>query len=133
MNRTKDKPRPINQEEAKLIIKQLVNDHPVDLNYRCFTRYATTLGRLWITVGNLDVAASIFIEIVNQATELDKSMEWINSELGFELVATQQKDRRREMIQQRLKEGNGSDAALDLYNERLARFSGYGPNSPICT
>ncbi|RCR67003.1 hypothetical protein [Larkinella punicea] len=129
MNNSNHNPKLINQKEAKRLIEQLAFEKPVDSEHRCFTRYAFILSRLWIKVGDLDLAASIFMAVVNQANKLDKSFDWINNELGFELVAAEQKGRRGALLQQRLWEDAGSDEALDLFNERLERFNNFGPNS----
>ncbi len=128
MNNSDYKPKLINQEEAKRIIEQLAFENPVDSEHKCFIRYAFILSRLWIKVGDFDLAASIFKAIVNQANKLDKSFDWINNELGFELVAAEHKGGRGSLLQQRLWEDAGSDEALDLFNERLERFNNFGPN-----
>lgn len=117
--------KPISQQEAQELIKHLTQEEPVDLDSGLYTRCATTLSRLWLTTGQLDVAATIFAAVANQAHQLNKSVDWLTSELGFEIGAFQQKGRRKELIIHQLKEDTGSDDALDLFNERLVRFGSY--------
>ncbi|GAB2562306.1 hypothetical protein GCM10027085_62600 [Spirosoma aerophilum] len=117
----------ITLQEAKELIKHLTQKELADLNDGQYTRCASTLGRLWLTTGQLDVAASIFTAVANQANQLNKSVDWINSELGFEIVASLNYGSRLDLIQQRLREDMGSDEALDLYNQRLVRFDSYDP------
>ena len=125
MDNFTNQPEPISQQEAKELIKYLTQEEPVDLDSGLYARYVSTLSRLWLTTGQLDVAATIFAAVTNQAHQLNKSIDWITSELGFEIVAFQEKGRRKELIIHRLKEDTGSDDALDLFNERLVRFGSY--------
>ncbi|ADB42742.1 hypothetical protein [Spirosoma linguale] len=122
MDNFTNQPKPLSQQEAKELIKHLSQEEPADLDSGLYTRCARTVSRLWLTTGQLDVAATIFAAVANQAHQLNKSIDWITSELGFEIIAFQEKGRRQELILYRLKEDTASDDALDLFNERLVRF-----------
>lgn len=90
------------------------------LSYADYVRAITGLQQ---AVGNAQRTTVIFTAIINQARSLGKSSEWIQHELRFEALA-EFVENRADLLLLDLEHGDGvDDEALDLYNERLTRFS----------
>ena len=63
----------------------------------------------------------LFQGYTGQANQLDRSGEWVNTELKFETHAEEVSDRPL-LLGLAVEWQGGGDEALDLYNERLNRF-----------
>ncbi|WP_460907639.1 hypothetical protein [Spirosoma areae] len=66
---------------------------------------------------------TIFKAILQQASQLAKSSEWVEQELRFEALAEFIEDRVETLLLDLTHGGVVDDAALDLYNERASRFN----------
>lgn len=60
--------------------------------------------------------------VLEQASQLGQSSEWVERELRFEALAEFVQDRGELLLLELAHGGLVDDAALDLYNERLSRF-----------
>lgn len=66
----------------------------------------------------------IFMAVLNQAIELGKTYSWVERELLFEVIATTFEGNRNDALGYDLRQAPTiNDQQLDLYNERLNRFS----------
>lgn len=81
------------------------------------------LSRLQTATGDVNRSEAIFERIFGQAKALSKDSEWVAVELGFESLAQGLASRTELALLYLNQDDMVDDAALDLYNERLSRFS----------
>ena len=109
--------RAINSLANEWIMAQLPTDNLV------FRDYSTAISWLMIATRNTHQATKIVHAVIDQAIRLERSSEWVAAELHFETSAQVLGDRQLVLTMAIQSQGAGDDASLDLYNERLARFS----------
>ena len=85
-----------------------------------YTTYMDAVTRLQAATKDLDRTMALLAAIVNQASQLGKSPEWVERELYFETQVTS--EQRAEWLLVDIAAQSGSDDSLDRYNERLSRF-----------
>ena len=97
-----------------------------------FDQYVETCEYLLAAVGQPDRADQILKAVLGQARRLGQHSDWVHTELLFEgIVADQVRltplpHPRKALLLEALESQLpfGPDPALDLYNQRLSRFSG---------
>ena len=90
------------------------------LSYGDYIRVVTSLQA---STKNMAKTRAIFKAILQQASQLAKSSEWVERELQFEALAQFIDDRQETLLLDLAHGGVVDDAALDLYNERASRFT----------
>ncbi|QDK81871.1 hypothetical protein EXU85_25980 [Spirosoma sp. KCTC 42546] len=93
---------------------------PQRLSYRDYIRAVTSLQE---STKNRIKIQTIFKAILQQASQLAKSSEWVERDLRFEALAEFIEDRRESFLLDLAHGGVVDDGALDLYNERASRFT----------
>lgn len=111
--------------------KELINDLATALiraklpgEHLSYANSIQVISGLLMTTQNKDRTRHIFMAVLNQAIELNKTYSWIECELLFEIKATSFGENRNEALTYELKQASTiNDQELDLYNERLNRFT----------
>ncbi len=87
--------------------------------------YMNTLRTLLLTTQSLEQTTAIVMAVLKQAVALNKTSAWVEQELKFEgmLSGVDRADFLRLDLQQA---GEVDDSLLDVYNERINRFSADG-------
>ena len=91
-----------------------------------YSDYIRAISGLQETTKNMVKTSAIVKAILQQASQLGKSSEWVERELHFEALAEFVEDRREMLVLDLEHGGVVDDASLDLYNERLGRFKAVG-------
>ena len=118
--------KPFSSEEAREFVHQLAfnwsqaNLHSDRIAYVDFIR---AINRLLTATGTAKETAYIFTGVINQASALSKTSEWVEGELRFEAQAAAVGNRPELLLSDLARLGPVDDASLDLYNERLHRFN----------
>ena len=87
-----------------------------------YSDYIHVIGSLLTATQDVQRTKYFFKTVLQQAVELNKSSLWVEQELRFETLA--EAVERSSLLTLYLKNSEPiNDAALDLYNERLTRFS----------
>jgi hypothetical protein len=87
-----------------------------------FRDYVDALMELQAITTNLERTKAISMGVIRQASQLGKSSGWLLDELKFEAQAERLGDR-IEWLRTEVAAQQASDESLDLYNERLKRFT----------
>ncbi|HEX9957875.1 MAG TPA: hypothetical protein VGA96_11470 [Fibrella sp.] len=112
-------------EKVRHVIKDLADEWTkaqLSTEQLDYSDYISALSGLYAVTANLDKTAFVFRGVLQQATRLGRSARWVERELKFEADALATGDRQKLMLYYVHNEGEGSDASLDLYQERLTRF-----------
>jgi hypothetical protein len=88
--------------------------------------YIRVLSGLHASTRDMLKTRAIFKSVIQQASQLAKSSEWVERELRFESLAEFVEDRNDMLLLDLVQSGPVDDAALDLYNERVSRFKAVG-------
>lgn len=88
-----------------------------------YADYLSTIAGLNVVTGDSVRTARIMTAVIDQAKQLGYSSDWVQQEVRFEAQA-EAVGNRNSWLQLQLQNSAGWDADLDLYNERLIRFSG---------
>ena len=91
-----------------------------------YADYVRAIAGLQQAIGNAQRTTVVFTAVINQGRALGKSSEWIERELRFEALADFVESRADLLVLELEHKGLVDDEALDLYNERLNRFSTNG-------
>ena len=91
-----------------------------------YTDYMRAIAGLLQAIGNSQQTTAVFFAVINQARALGKSSEWLQHELRFEALAEFVESRTDLLLLDLAHSGRVDDQALDLYNERLNRFTANG-------
>lgn len=116
--------------EETLFVRQLANewarvDLPTQgLSYGDYIRAVTSLQA---ATQNMVKTRTLFKAILQQASQLAKTSEWVEQELRFEALAEFVEDRGEMLVLDLAHGGIVDDAALDLYNQRVNRFKTANP------
>ncbi|GAB2563157.1 hypothetical protein GCM10027190_10990 [Spirosoma areae] len=112
--------------EETLFVRQLAYEWArVDLPTQRlkYSDYIRAVTSLQASTKNMSKTRTIFKAILQQASQLAKSSEWVEQELRFEALAEFIEDRVETLLLDLTHGGVVDDAALDLYNERASRFN----------
>lgn len=90
-----------------------------------YSDYMKAVQSLQAITNDVDRTKAIFLGVIQQASALSKSSEWVREELKFEAQAEVIGDRGK-WLRVEVAAQDANDAALDLYNERLTRFNSNG-------
>ena len=125
--------KPINLEEAKVIVHKLAfrwahADLPSE--HMVYIDFIRVINGLLIATGTARASAYIFAGVINQASALAKTSAWVEGELRFEAQAAAVGNRQELLLAELDRLETVDDAALDLYNQRLARFIKCPRNQP---
>lgn len=85
--------------------------------------FVATLTRLLIATGSTDRTTHIVSEVIKQAIQLERSSEWVQTELTFEAFAEVVGDQQMALAIDSQSQGAGSEAPLDLSNDRFNRLN----------
>jgi hypothetical protein len=116
------------QEDTQLI-RQLAHQWvraELPTTHLSYADYVRAIAGLQQTIGNVQRTTALFTVVINQARTLGKSSEWIQRELHFEALAEFVESRADLLLLDLEHGGPVDDNALDLYNERLNRFTANG-------
>ncbi|GAB4017190.1 hypothetical protein GCM10028808_47990 [Spirosoma migulaei] len=81
------------------------------------------IAELLLITRDRDRTREIFMAVLSQAIDLDKTSAWVENELFFEVMAITFDGNREDALKYDLKLTKiVGDQALDLYNERRKRF-----------
>ena len=115
----------MDSEATKQVVRQLAYDWVrVELPTHSLTYadYVNTIAGLNTITDDVDRTATIFAAVITQAKALGRSSEWVQQELKFEAQVEAVGDRGK-WLRLDVAARDASDAALDLYNERVNRFN----------
>lgn len=86
-----------------------------------YTDFVNTIAGLNLVTDDPDRTTAIFMAVMQQAKILGRSSKWVQTELTFETKVEAVGDRAK-WLRLDVAAQDASDAALDLYNERITRF-----------
>lgn len=118
--------KPINLDEAKVIVHKLAFrwfQAKLTGEHKSYVHFIQAINRLLAATRTARETAYIFAAVINQASALGKTSEWVERELGFEGQAAAFGNRRELLVTELDLLETVDDASLDLYNERLTRFN----------
>lgn len=118
--------KPINLEEAKVIVQKLAFSWAhADLpnEHMAYVDFIRAINGLLTATRTARATAYIFAGVINQASALGKTSEWVEGELRFEAQAAAVGNRPKRLLFELSRLEIVDDATLDLYNERLIRFN----------
>ncbi len=118
--------KPISLEEAKQIVHKLAfswSQADLPSEHMAYVDFIRAINGLLTATRTAKATAYIFAGVINQASALGKTSEWVEGELRFEAQAAAVGNRPERLRFELGRLGPVDDASLDLYNERLNRFS----------
>jgi hypothetical protein len=118
--------KPSNLEEAKVIVHKMALDWfqaKLPGEHMGYVDFIRAINGLLTATRTAKATADIFTGIINQASALGKTSEWVESELRFETQAVAFGNRSELLLSELDLLETVDDASLDLYNERLTRFN----------
>ncbi|GAB4019137.1 hypothetical protein [Spirosoma koreense] len=86
-----------------------------------YTDFVNTIAGLNLVTDDPNRTTAIFNAVMQQAKTLGRSSEWVQTELTFE-TKVEAVGERAKWLRLDIAAQDASDAALDLYNERITRF-----------
>ena len=110
---------------SKRIVHQLAYDWvrvELPIEYLTYADYINILSGLHVITNDIGQTAQISAAVIDQAQRLGYSSEWVRAELRFEAQAVAVGDRVQWLLTDLTSKGGDNDS-LDLFNERLNRFS----------
>lgn len=116
-------------EEDNQLIRQLAYEWVqvgLPSHRSTYSDYLRFMATLQSVTDDRNRTRAIFRAVLDQATRLGKSSEWVETELKFEALAESLSNRASLLLLDLEYRLPVSDASLDLYNERLTRFNANG-------
>ncbi len=111
-------------EVGKEVVRQLAYTWfrgELPAGHLAYSDFVNTIAGLNLVTDDPDRTTAIFTAVMQQAKTLGRSSEWVQTELIFETRVEALGDRGK-WLRLEVAAQDASDAALDLYNERMTRF-----------